>query len=43
MLNKYVNRLRISEKKFRGILCYFSSDLELTKISEITSVLHQWN
>jgi transposase len=38
MLNKYVIRSRISEKKFREILRFFCLDLEAKKISEISGV-----
>ena len=38
MLNKYVIRSRISEKKFREILKFFCLDLEAKKISEISGV-----
>src|SRR5574344_1790732 len=36
--NKYANRSKISEKKFREIVKYFSMDLEATKISKLTGV-----
>jgi len=32
MQNKYANRSRISEKKFREIVKYFSMDLEQQKL-----------
>ncbi len=38
MKNKYCNRSRISEKKFREIIKYFSLDLEAKKISKLTGV-----
>ena len=38
MLNKYVIRSRISEKKFREILRFFCLDIEAKKISEISGV-----
>ena len=36
MLNKYVNRSRISEAKFREIVKLFSLDLEADQVSKIT-------
>ena len=36
--NKYIVRSRISEKKFREILWYFSSDIEAVKIAEFTNI-----
>ena len=36
--NKYIVRSRISEKKFREILWYFSSDIEAVKIVEFTNI-----
>jgi len=41
MQNKYANRSRISEKKFREIVKYFSMDLEATKIAELSGVSRQ--
>ena len=41
MKNKYCNRSRISEKKFREIIKYFSLDLEAKKISILTEVSEQ--
>jgi transposase len=41
MLNKYIKYSKISEAKFREILRYFSSDLEVTKISEFTKISRQ--
>ncbi len=38
MKNKYCNRSRISERKFREIIKYFSLDLEAKKIAEITKI-----
>jgi transposase len=38
MLNKYIIRSRISEKKFREILKFFCLDLEAKKISEISGI-----
>ena len=38
MKNKYITRSRISEKKFREILRYFSSDIEAVKIAEFTNI-----
>jgi transposase len=38
MKNKYINRSRISEAKFREIIKYFSLDIEANKIAEITKV-----
>jgi len=38
MKNKYCIRSRISEKKFREIIKYFSLDLEAKKISELTGI-----
>ena len=38
MKNKYIYRSRISEKKFREILWYFSSDIEAIKIAEFTNI-----
>ena len=37
MKNKYIVRSRISEKKFREILWYFSSDIEAVKIAEFNN------
>ena len=36
--NKYIVRSRISEKKFREILKYFTQDVEATKIAEFTNI-----
>ena len=36
--NKYANRSKISEKKIREIVKYFSMDLEATKIAELTNL-----
>ena len=36
--NKYIVRSRISEAKFREILWYFSSDIEVVKIVEFTNI-----
>lgn len=41
MQNKYCERSRISEKKFREIIKYFSLDLEAQKISVLTGVSEQ--
>ena len=41
MLTKYQKYSKISDVKFREILRYFSSDLELTKNSEITKISSQ--
>ena len=38
MKNKYIVRSRISEKKFREILWYFSADIEALKIAEFTVI-----
>ena len=38
MKNKYCNRSRISEKKFREIIKYFSLDLEADKISKLSGI-----
>ena len=38
MKNKYIYRSRISEKKFRKILWYFSADIEAVKIAEFTDI-----
>ena len=38
MENKYINRSQISEKKFREILWYFLSDIEVIKIVEFTKI-----
>ncbi len=38
MLNKYIIRSRISEKKFREIIRFFCLDLEAKKIAEISGV-----
>ncbi len=36
MNNKYINRSRISDAKFREIIRYFSLDIEANKIAELT-------
>ena len=36
MKNKYYNRSRISEKKFREVIRYFSADLTATQIADFT-------
>ena len=38
MKNKYIYRSRISEKKFRKILKYFTEDIEASKISNLTKI-----
>ena len=38
MENKYIIRSQISEKKFREILWYFLSDIEVIKIVEFTKI-----
>ena len=38
MKNKYIYHSRISEKKFREILKYFSEDIEASKISNLTKI-----
>lgn len=38
MINKYIFRSRISEKKFRGIIRLFSLDIEAIKIAQLTGV-----
>ena len=38
MVNKYIVRSRISEKKFREIIRLFALDIEGTKIASITGV-----
>ena len=38
MKNKYIVRSRISEKKFREIMKYFSLDLEATKIAQLSNL-----
>ena len=38
MKNKYIIRSRISEKKFREILWYFSANIEAVKIAEFTNI-----
>ena len=38
MKNKYIVRFRISEKKFREILKYFTEDIEASKISNLTKI-----
>ena len=38
MKNKYIVRFRISEKKFREILKYFTEDIEATKIANLTRI-----
>ena len=39
--NKYVNRSRISKKKFREIIKYFSLDLNAVQIKELTGLSRQ--
>ncbi len=39
--NKYVNRSRISEVKFRQIILLFSEDLSATQISHLTGLSRQ--
>jgi len=36
--NKYVNRSKISEIKFREIIRYFAADIEAKKIAEFTGL-----
>ncbi len=38
MVNKYIFRSRISEKKFREIIRLFALDIEATKIATLTGV-----
>jgi hypothetical protein len=38
MENKYIIRSQISEKKFREILWYFLSGIEVIKIAEFTKI-----
>ncbi len=38
MENKYIIRSQISENKFREILWYFLSDIEVIKIVEFTKI-----
>ena len=38
MKNKYIIHSRISEKKFREILKYFTEDIEATKIANLTGI-----
>lgn len=38
MKNKYVQRSRISEKKFKEILKYFALDLQANQIAELTGI-----
>jgi len=38
MVNKYIFRSRISEKKFREIIRYFSLDIEAVKIAQLTGI-----
>ena len=38
MKNKYYNRSRISEAKFREIVKYFSIDIDATKTADITNI-----
>ena len=38
MTNKYIVHSRISEKKFREILKYFTEDIEASKISNLTKI-----
>jgi len=41
MVKSYQKRFRISEKKFRELLRYFSSDLVAIRISEFTKISRQ--
>jgi len=46
MKNKYIFRSRISQKKFREILKYFTQDIEASKIANLTGIFlnfHQQN
>ena len=36
--NKYIIRSRISEKKFREIIKYFTEDIEATKIANLARI-----
>jgi len=38
MKNKYIIRSRISEKKFREIIKYFTEDIEATKIANLARI-----
>jgi transposase len=38
MVNKYLRRAHISERKFRYILLYFSVDIDAKTTSELTSI-----
>ncbi len=38
MKNRYIVRSRISQKKFREILKYFTEDIEASKISNLTKI-----
>ena len=38
MTNKYIYHSKISEKKFREIIRYFSYDIEASKIAALTGV-----
>ena len=38
MANKYIFRSKISEKKFREIIRYFSLDIEASKIAQLVGV-----
>ena len=38
MKNNYIVHSRISEKKFREILKYFTEDIEASKISNLTKI-----
>ena len=38
MKNRYIVRSRISQKKFRKILKYFTEDIEASKISNLTKI-----
>ena len=38
MKHKYIIRSRISEKKFREILKYFTEDIEASKMSNLTKI-----
>jgi transposase-like protein len=41
MKNKYVSRSRISEKKFRELIRYYSVDLSASQIAELTKLSRQ--
>lgn len=38
MKNKYYNRSRISEAKFRDVVKYFSLDIDATKTAKVTNL-----